>query len=1146
MAIQKSHQVKKGLVYRAFLIMPLIIYLAGNVLYAQSQYLFQLLDKSSGIADNHVNSIAQDSLGYIWFQNPGVLSRYDGYNFKIFKHNPNDSSRSALNFELGVLNTDGEGSVWITEHHHPDTGDPFILVKYDHKKDYFRKYLLDLGYANVSRLKFERKGKLLWLGTYGDGLFSFDPEQNKIVHYANHHPDTLTQHYYNSILGISDRESYLLLATRLGLWKFDKTTKTFSRPVSNPKDTTLLFSSTLNVLTDWPDYNYNDAWVVAPQEHAMVRFDENLSVLQKINLPDGFFKGWNYTRYERDKEGMFWFLRNNELVRFNPKDSTFTQIETIKSGLSHVFSDRDENLWVATEKGVGKMPKRALAFNNFNTSLNNIGLFRENETDYIVASQTSAQGEITDVAIAPLTSVTETLKFKTVLNSVSALSIESFFQGRNNLWLAILDNGVDRESRVIGLPIDASTGGLKSDPLITLYHDQGVNNTFVVGVVSVLEDVNSDLWMAYRSGAVDKVTLKLPDVKKSVNHFKFNNKARHFFPHKGRFFWIISNESLELIDPGPFPSANAGKVIYSLEVKELPFTMARESDSTILVGTQLGLYRLFERPNGFQFDRTPLWNKTEVKGIQIDSLGRAWLRISDGLVCYDGRRNTSTEFTKKDGIEHTGDPNIGRIFKSRNNLIFMSDLEGISIFDPQSFKVNQVMVSVALTTLSVNNEAIRVNSEADDFTISSDISVLEELTLDYLHNNFTLEFSAMEMTAPEKNLYRHKLEGYDNDWIETNYKNRTTSYTNLPSGTYTFRVKASNHHGVWSDNERTLKVIILPPPWRTWWAYTIYILTFLLALRAYSKWRERNIKREKDNLEIKVKERTHELLSTQSQLIQSEKMASLGELTAGIAHEIQNPLNFVNNFSEVNTELIDELEQEVNKGNLEEVKLLTKDIKENEQKINHHGKRAGDIVKSMLQHSRTSSGVKEPTNINALADEYLRLAYHGLRAKDKSFNATMKTDFDETIGKINVVPQDIGRVILNLITNAFYAVNEKQKHASTGLSARQAGSVGQQYEPTVSVSTKKSGDYVLISVKDNGNGIPQKVLNKIFQPFFTTKPTGQGTGLGLSLSYDIVKAHGGELSVETLPAEAAAQSGKEGEGATFIITLPAKQTGAAK
>ncbi len=269
-----------------------------------------------------------------------------------------------------------------------------------------------------------------------------------------------------------------------------------------------------------------------------------------------------------------------------------------------------------------------------------------------------------------------------------------------------------------------------------------------------------------------------------------------------------------------------------------------------------------------------------------------------------------------------------------------------------------------------------------------------------------------------------------------------------------------------------------------------------------------------------------DLKSTQTQLIQSEKMASLGELTAGIAHEIQNPLNFVNNFSEVNTELIEELNQEVDKGNLDEVKALAKDIKENEQKINHHGKRADAIVKGMLQHSRSSSAVKEPTDINALCDEYLRLSYHGLRAKDKSFNATMKIDFDQSIEKINIIPQDIGRVILNLLTNAFYVVDEKK---NSGV---------ENYEPTVSVSTKKVGDKVFISVTDNGSGIPQKVVDKIFQPFFTTKPAGQGTGLGLSLSYDIVKAHGGELKVETkdgegLSAEASAQA-----GTTFVIQLP--------
>ncbi|MGG9962196.1 sensor histidine kinase [Ferruginibacter sp. SUN106] len=268
-----------------------------------------------------------------------------------------------------------------------------------------------------------------------------------------------------------------------------------------------------------------------------------------------------------------------------------------------------------------------------------------------------------------------------------------------------------------------------------------------------------------------------------------------------------------------------------------------------------------------------------------------------------------------------------------------------------------------------------------------------------------------------------------------------------------------------------------------------------------------------------------ELRATQTQLIQSEKMASLGELTAGIAHEIQNPLNFVNNFSEVSNELMDEMNAEIEKGDLEEAKLIANDIKQNLEKINHHGKRADAIVKGMLQHSRATSATKELTDINKLADEYLRLAYHGLRAKDKSFNATLKTHYAETLEKVNIIPQDIGRVVLNLITNAFYVVAEK-KRASVEKSGFE--NLTSLYEPTVSVSTKKISGKVEISVTDNGNGIPQNIIDKIFQPFFTTKPTGQGTGLGLSLAYDIVKAHGGELKVET----------KEGEGSIFFIQLP--------
>ncbi len=307
---------------------------------------------------------------------------------------------------------------------------------------------------------------------------------------------------------------------------------------------------------------------------------------------------------------------------------------------------------------------------------------------------------------------------------------------------------------------------------------------------------------------------------------------------------------------------------------------------------------------------------------------------------------------------------------------------------------------------------------------------------------------------------------------------------------------------------------------------------------SYLLWKTNRFKQKANN---QLTTALNDLKSTQSQLIQSEKMASLGELTAGIAHEIQNPLNFVNNFSELSVDLAKELKEEVEKLEIPEkdkefVSEIIGDLTQNQEKINHHGKRASSIVKGMLEHSRKSSGTKEPTDINALADEYLRLAYHGLRAKDKDFNATMETHFDPNLPKIDIIPQDIGRVILNLINNAFYAVNERSKKEKNG------------YQPTISVSSERvdspsgaglpasqqaggehgQGDFIQITIKDNGPGIPEHIKDKIFQPFFTTKPSGQGTGLGLSLSYDIVKAHGGVLKVEM----------NEGEGSIFIIQMP--------
>jgi signal transduction histidine kinase/ligand-binding sensor domain-containing protein len=553
-----------------------------------------------------------------------------------------------------------------------------------------------------------------------------------------------------------------------------------------------------------------------------------------------------------------------------------------------------------------------------------------------------------------------------------------------------------------------------------------------------------------------------------------------------------------------------------------------------------------------------------ITDILADSHGSIWLATREGVTKFDPLTETFTRYTEADGLPTSlveglveGDDgemwiatqnglsqmvlneNLGKatfinynssdglgtdVFLALTNArasdgrFYFGGEHGLTTFT--SVSSNKTPPAIIISNLFISNKSVLEMTE--DSPLTESLFGTKNISLAHNQNSLSFEFAALHYANPKKNQYAHMLEGYDQEWI---YDNRNfAAYTNLDPGKYKFKIRAANAYGIWNEEGLTFEITILPPWWHTWWAYASYVVLFVgfvftadRSVRRSIKMRERERSRERELKQAKEIEKAYtELKTTQSQLIQSEKMASLGELTAGIAHEIQNPLNFVNNFSEVNSELIAEMKQELEKGNLEEVKNLANTIDENEKKIISHGKRADGIVKGMLQHSRSGNGKKELANINALADEYLRLAYHGLRAKDKSFNASMKTDFDESIGNINIIPQDIGRVILNLITNAFYAVNEKNK---SGV---------ENYDPTVTVSTKKSGNKIQISVKDNGNGIPEHIKEKIFQPFFTTKPTGQGTGLGLSLSYDIVKVHGGELKVET----------KVGEGSEFSISLP--------
>lgn len=543
----------------------------------------------------------------------------------------------------------------------------------------------------------------------------------------------------------------------------------------------------------------------------------------------------------------------------------------------------------------------------------------------------------------------------------------------------------------------------------------------------------------------------------------------------------------------------------------------KDASAKIWISTDLGLY-LYNRDNDTFFlvkEVSENLQGERILAVSEDNKNNLWIVSNITIYCLNENTRNVIRFDEDNGIDK--DILLGNVIKLQNGHMLFSTRIGYYEIDPEKLVIPLAVPKIHFKSISINGELLKSGGEI----LKEPLSVIKELKLSHDQNVFSIDFDAIDYGEPREKMVYYMLDGYDNEWRRLSAANQVYFF-NIPPGKYKFLVKAANtNNGVWV--EESISITISPPWWSTIWAYVLYAVAFAATVYAVHRLQkdrlvkiEREKAKERELVQAREIERAYSSLKeTQAQLIQSEKMASLGELTAGIAHEIQNPLNFVNNFSEVNKELLDELKTEIENGNLEGIKAIANDVISNEEKISHHGKRADAIVKGMLQHSRSSSGQKEPTDINALCEEYLRLAYHGLRAKDKSFNALMKTDFDTTIKTINIIPQDIGRVMLNLVNNAFHAVAEKKRYQPDN------------YEPTVSVATSRSGDKVLISVKDNGNGISQAILDKVFQPFFTTKPTGQGTGLGLSISYDIVKAHGGELSVKT----------REGEGSEFTISL---------
>jgi signal transduction histidine kinase/ligand-binding sensor domain-containing protein len=1040
---------------------------------------FVVYGKENGLVQGDVRSIFQDKKGHLWFGTSGGVSRFDGKSFVNFT-----TAEGLAGNSVSKILEDKSGNLWFATN---DGVSKFVPSK-DASTGTFYNYSTNEGLSNNNVISMaEDQSGSLWFATWGGGVNKFvgksqSAGQAGFIHFTT--KEGLANDTVNSI--IKDKLGHLWFSTRRGVSKFDarlndkvgqgKTFTNFPIKLLAPNG-----RSNERVLSSTED-QYGHIWF-GTANSGLIRYDGKnfIQISEKEGLS---YNGVYYNSLFEDKSGHLWIgTSGGGLNRINTTSFLrFTKADGLSDNfIWNVLEDRKGNLWFGANTGINVYDGKSFAhfplgfaYFSLEDKLGNLWFSGSGLNKYDGQSL---------------------VRYGLPKGVKDVLSMME--DSRGHLWLG--GQGLTRYEP----PKDGKSG--------TYFHFTEAEGFFTGGYTpAMLEDKSGNLWFNYRNGLTKYTPLKDGQSGTFV-HFTaaegLGTGIGKMLQDKNGYLWFATGNGLIRYEPSN--QGHSGTFTHYTTDQGLPSN---------------NLFSIFE-----------------------DKQGILWIGTRDGLSKYDGK--TFLNFTTAEGLSGN---QVTRIMEDKFGNLWISTYGGgVSKLEKNAYKPSQQPPVVSLRQLYINEVVPDYRNPAD--------SSLQKIKFDGVQdfenfpinpripsdqNHLSFQYSALDWNAPTKIKYSFRLLGLEKKW-SIPVTRTTADFRNLPDGKFIFQVCAIGESGEWSkpfDYEFT----ILPPWWKTWWAYTIYALLFLTALRAFSLWREGRLRKEKEQLQHKVEERTSELRkkseelthsledlkSTQVQLIQSEKMASLGELTAGIAHEIQNPLNFVNNFSEVSNELIEELKGERLKVEGERDTVLEDelivDISANLEKINHHGKRAADIVKGMLQHSSAGSGKKEPTNINALADEYLRLSYHGLRAKDKSFNATMKTEFDETIGNINIIPQDIGRVILNLITNAFYVVNERSKAEGVGHKEENELNPIPAYEPIVSVSTKKVNGKVEITVADNGNGIPQKILDKIFQPFFTTKPTGQGTGLGLSLSYDIVKAHGGTIEVESV----------EKEGTTFIVKLP--------
>ena len=1050
-----------------------------------NQYYLKQWDTDDGLPVDLILSLHQSQEGFIWLRTYNGLIRFDGSSFKILDSR-NVPFLTSDNINATVESPDG--TIWVTS---PFDG----LWSYRNGKIEHA-----LGDCNPGL-------RLYWLSKSKELLFSSSTPKIPLIRYnpktrqRTNIPVELEDSTFTSLKISGDIQSFNTMDKSGYEWWIS------GNQVFRARDGEL---EVLEVQSEHNNLFFFDL-LVDGQDRVWIAstrgiFTWNGEVIKAYpgmesfqSLPISSFRGQQWIL--EDAQGGIWFILFPNIAYLPPGSSEFEfppdghPLSTML--VTSLLSDHEGNIWFSSQSGLAR-----LSPNQFDTYSREEGLSNQQvETvapaspqKYLISTINGGLAWNDQGTIIPFQFA------KTEWNDINTNFYQMFTDSKGNIW------------------------GCSRAGIFKINGDQQEWYGRYISVRYGIEDKHGKIWFASSGRGIGFINDRKELEFLQFDSIDFQSHAISSIRPLRSGGWAVTafNQGLKLIDA-------EGNLVTLEDDKGLSksgiFVSHEEPDGTLWFPSQSGLFRLKD-------GRIDLLNHEcgipalSVFNFLLDKNGYVWLPSNFGIIrvakqelddFLDGKVQHINWrlFDEGDGMRSRSCTGARHSAFLDDGTILVPTLDGVVEINPDRILTNNISPPVVIHQFLWNDQAMNLT---------------ESIVLDPGDHRFVFSYSGLSLKAPEKVKFRFRLEGYDQDWIEAT-GDRRAIYTSLPYGNYRFQVIAANNDGLWNETGDSIAFSIRRPWWHRWWAYGMYGLFLILGLMGIDRIQKRRILKNQERLakekeleharEIQKAyaelEQTHQnLKTTQDQLIHSEKMASLGELTAGIAHEIQNPLNFVNNFSEVNSELIDELFNEIKNRDWQEVQVIAKDIKANEHKIAHHGKRADGIVKNMLQHSRTSSSESQLTSINALADEYLRLAYHGMRARDKSFNAQMETDFDESIEEINVVPQEIGRVLLNIITNAFHAVVQRQSKSENG------------YQPQVKITTRGYENGLEIRIADNGLGIPDDLKNKIFQPFFTTKPTGEGTGLGLSLSYDIIKAHDGEIMVHS----------EEGTGTEFVINLP--------